>query len=122
MVFEIDWLSAAPYIIGLFVVAIAVLERGYKTFLEKKEQEPELKFSASYLLNFWVSAGIGTIVATLVPTLIASIANTANEGITLASVAITAALSYLSAYTALDKLNTGTEKAIEVQNLLEPSS
>ena len=122
MVFEVNLLSAAPYIVGLFVVAVAVLERGYKTFLEKKAQEPELEFNSTYLLNFWVSASVGVVVATLVPTLIGTIANTVDTGVTLASIVITAAISYLAAYTALDKLNTGTEKALEIQDLLEPPS
>ena len=60
MVFEINWFAAIPLIVGLFFVAVAVLDRGYKKFLEKKQLEPELKFDATYLLNFWVSASIGT--------------------------------------------------------------
>lgn len=108
-----------PLIIGLVGVAFAVLERGYKRFLEQKKLEPDLQFGGTYMLNLLISTGIGTaLVAGVIPTLITEM-GTVDEvaELTLASIFLNFILGYTVTYRILDALNTSTDRKIELAEI-----
>ena len=53
-------------IIELVGVGIAILQRAYKSFLDRKAVEPDLKFNGAYLLNALISTGAGVSIVTAV--------------------------------------------------------
>ncbi len=117
MVFE---LASIPIIVGLVAVVAAVLERAYKTFLEKRVEDPKLQFSPAYLLNALISSGVGVaIVTAVIPTLITELTGSESLPITLASIVINFSLGYAITYRFLDGLNNSTSKQIQVQELKE---
>ena len=107
-----------PLIVGLVGVGVAILERGYKRYLEEKKLNPDLKFDSTYMLNLLVSTGIGTvIVTTIVPALIAALSKTpVDETIVqfagLSAIILNFILGYTLTYRILDALNTSTEKKL----------
>ena len=113
-------LLSATVIIGLIGVAIAILERGYKTYLEKKAIEPNLKFNSAYLLNILISGGtmVGLITVVL-PIVLSDISNTPNVPLTLGAAATVFIIGYGSTYRFLDGLNNSTEKRLELQEVKE---
>ena len=105
-----------PIIIGLVAVGVAVLERSYKTFLEKKAVDPELKFNGAYLLNALISTGIGvSIVTAVIPAVLAEISNAPSVPLTLGAVIMNFILGYAATYRILDAFNNSTSKAIAVE-------
>ena len=117
--------AAIPLITGLVGVGAAILERGYKRYLEEKKLNPELKFSAVYMLNLLVSTGAGTvIVTTIIPALIAALQNTSenqqlNQYVGLAAIFINLALGYALTYRFLDGLNNSTDKKLATAKTTE---
>ena len=110
----VESLVSIPIIIGLLGVVIAVLERGYKTFLEKKVTEPDLKFNSAYLLNILISGGtIATLIISVLPLVLTEI--NANEVVTLGSAILVFVVGYGSTYRVLDGFNNRTELKIEAQ-------
>lgn len=119
MVFENLYISI-PVIIGLVAIGIAILERGYKTFLEKKQIDPKLEFNTAYLLNILITSG--TMVAAItgvLPVVLAEISAQGDIPLTLGSAAVVFVIGYASTYRILDGLNNSTEKRLEVQELQE---
>ena len=107
--------TAIPIIVGLIFVALAVLERGYKQFLEARKADSTLKFSGAYLLNLLVSGGVtSVIIITIIPALLSG---TTQTELTLSAIILQAVLGYTIAWTTLDKLNSGTEKKAEIAEL-----
>lgn len=107
-----ELLNAVPLIIGLFFVGIAIFQRAVKTFLEKKKEDPHLKFDTTYLLNLWVSTGVSTAIISIITALLTLIPERQVTELTFYGIISNAILGYTTAYTILDQLNTGTEKAI----------
>ena len=108
--------SEIPLIIGLVGVAIAVLERGYKRYLEQKKLEPGLKFGGAYMLNLIISTGVGTaLVAGVIPTVISQIlTNTdVNIPVTTGAILLNFILGYTVTYRILDGLNSSTDHKLE---------
>ena len=109
-----------PILVGLGAVAFAILERGYKRFLdEKKIAEAEgrtLKFDAAYMINMVVTAGVTSGFVAIIPILVESVGTPAQ--ITFVSLLLTAATGYTTAYTILDKMNTKTDTKIEVAKMI----
>jgi hypothetical protein len=112
MAFEIE----IPLVVGLIGVAFAVLERGYKTYLEAKKSNPTLKFDAAYMLNLLISTGVGTaLVATVIPTLITELTGqTTALPITIGGLILNFILGYTVTYRILDALNNSTDKKMEI--------
>lgn len=109
--------TAVPIIVGLIFVALAVLERGYKQYLEAKKTDATLKFGGAYMLNLLVSTGVtSVIIITIIPALLSGLTSVPTE-LTLSAVILQAILGYTVAWTTLDKLNTGTEKKEEIAAL-----
>lgn len=106
--------TGVPLLVGLIFVAWAVLERGYKRYLEEKANQPDLKFGGAYLLNFVITTGVSAVViTTIIPGLIAGLSDVPAE-ITVTAIILQAILGYTTAYTILSKMNTGTEKKLEI--------
>ena len=106
-----------PLIIGLVGVAFAVLERGYKRFLEARNAEPGLKFGGTYMLNFILSTGIGTaLVTAVIPTLVTQITGETDMAlpVTVGAILLNFILGYTVTYRILDALNTSTDKKLEL--------
>jgi len=111
----VDITTVLPILVGLVFVAFAVLERGYKTFLEAKKVDTTLKFSGAYLLNLLVSTGVtSVIIMAVVPAVLTGIGSATQE-ITFAAIILQAVLGYTTAYTILDKMNKSTETKVEVK-------
>lgn len=109
-------LASIPIIVGLVAVVAAVLERAYKTFLEKRVEDPKLQFSPAYLLNALISSGIGVAVVTaVIPALITELTGSQTLPVTLASIIVNFTLGYAITYRFLDGLNNSTSKQLEVQ-------
>ena len=104
-----------PLIVGLVGVAVAILERGYKRFLEERKEKPDLKFGGVYMLNLLVSAGAGTIIVTaIIPALIGAISEQVGTYTGVAAIFINLGLGYGLTYRFLDGLNTSTDKKMEL--------
>lgn len=104
-----------PLIVGLVGVLFAILDRGYGRYLEEKKTNPDLKFGSMYLLNLLVSTGIGAVVVTVVlPAVVSAIGESENPAITVVVVVTNFVLGYSTTYTALSKMNTSTERKLEV--------
>ena len=106
-----------PLIVGLVGVAAAVLERGYKRYLEEKKLDPSIKFNGTYMLNLLISTGVGTIIVTaILPALISALQGNTGEPqiqvISLAAIIVNFILGYATTYRILDALNTSTEKKL----------
>ena len=105
--------ASIPLIVGLIGVLVAVLERGYKRYLEEKKLNPELKFDGAYMLNLLVSAGIGTaLVATVIPALITAVQGQVPTEVTVASLFLNFILGYTTTYRILDAMNTSTDNKL----------
>jgi hypothetical protein len=105
-----------PILIGLAAVVVAVLERGYKTFLEKKAVDPELKFNGAYLLNILITGGAMVVIVTVVvPAVITEIQSNPDQAVTLGSALLNFILGYAVTYRVLDGLNTSTATKIEAK-------
>jgi hypothetical protein len=107
-----------PLIVGLAGVAFAVLERGYKTYLEQKKLDPSIRFSPTYMLNLLISTGAGTvIVSVIVPALMSAISASVSEPITIytgiGAIIVNFGLGYGLTYRILDGLNTSTDRKME---------
>ena len=110
-----------PLIIGLVGVAIAVLERGYKRYLEQKKTEPTIKFGAPYMLNLLISTGVGTaLVTAVIPTLVENIGQTVEIPVTVGALLLNFILGYTVTYRILDALNTSTDKKMEIAEATNP--
>ena len=110
MVFEAE----IPLIIGLVGVAIAVLERSYKSYLEAKKIDPSITFGAPYLINLLISTGVGTALATIIPTLVTQITEQTDLPITVGGMLLNLILGYTVTYRILDGLNTSTDRKLEI--------
>jgi hypothetical protein len=105
---------AVPIILGLIGVLVAIVDRGYLRYKEEQSQNPDLKFGGAYLLNFLITTGASSaIIITVIPGLLAGLADV-NAGTTAATAILQLVLGYTLAYTMLSKLNTGTERKIEL--------
>lgn len=106
--------TSIPLIVGLVGVVLALLDRGYGRFLEEQKLDPTIKFGGVYLLNFFVSGGIGAVLVTaIIPGLVSGLATITIETIVTAAV-LQIALGYSLTYTALSKMNTSTERKLAV--------
>jgi hypothetical protein len=115
MVLDSTLTAAIPILVGLIFVGWAVLERGYKTFLEARKVDPTIKFSGAYMLNLLISTGVSSVVIiTIIPTLLNGL-NSIPVGITVSTLILQAILGYETAYTILDKLNKSTESNVVVK-------
>lgn len=112
MPFEFTAETTIPIIVGLVFVGLAVLQRGYKTFLQEKKTNPDIKFDGTYMLNFWVSTGIAGAIVTIIPPLLTTLLPSNAGPITLYSIIVNAVLGYTTAWTALDQMNTSTENKL----------
>lgn len=105
-----------PIIIGLVGVGIAILQRAYKSFLDKKAVEPELKFNGAYLLNALISTGAGvSIVTAVIPAVINELTGQSSIPITIGSIFLNFVSGYALTYTILDTLNNSTSKTIAIE-------
>lgn len=98
---------------GLVFLAVAILERGYRTFLEERKVDPKLKFDGAYFLNIIITAGSGSgimMILSILPSLITQLTQADSVVITLFSLTSQAILGYTAGYTILDKLNTRVEQ------------
>ena len=106
-----------PIIVGLIAVGAAILERGYKTFLEKRKEDPELKFDGAYLLNILVSTGTSvTIVTGVLPAVITELTGQSTVPVTIGSILLNFVLGYAVTYRILDALNNSTSNKIAIAN------
>jgi hypothetical protein len=108
------YLAALPATIGLVFLALAIVERGYRSYLEAKKVDPTIKFDGAYFLNILITAGGGSgimIILSALPTLFTSISQTDQSTVTFFSIAAQALLGYTTGYTILDKLNTRVEQS-----------
>jgi len=106
-----------PLVIGLIGVAFAILERGYKTFLEAKKTDPAIKFDAAYMLNLLISTGVGTaLVTAVIPTLVTQISGqtTSEIPVTVGAILLNFILGYSVTYRILDALNNSTDKKLTI--------
>ena len=116
----VESLVSIPIIIGLLGVVIAILERGYKTFLEKRATEPNLKFNSAYLLNILISGGSMVVIITAVlPAVLSEIAAAPAGPLTLGAAVLVFIVGYGATYRILDGLNNRTELKLEVDELKE---
>lgn len=107
-----------PIIIGLVGVGIAILQRAYKSFLDKKAVEPNLKFDGAYMLNALISTGAGvSIVTAVIPSVINELTGSESIPITLGSIFLNFVSGYALTYTILDTLNNSTSKTIAIEQL-----
>ena len=109
-------MNAIPILFGLIFVGAAVTQRGWKTFLEKKKEDPKLEFNAAYMLNFIAAGTVSTAIISAITALLTLIPEQTVESITLYGMISNAILGYTTAYTILDQLNTGTEKSFKLQD------
>jgi hypothetical protein len=106
-----------PLVIGLIGVAFAILERGYKTYLEARKVDPAIRFDSAYMLNLLISTGVGTaLVTAVIPTLVTQITGQTNTElpITVGAILLNFILGYTVTYRILDALNTSTDKKMEI--------
>jgi len=109
-----------PIIIGLVAVGVALLERGYKSFLEKKAVDPKIQFNAAYLLNLLITGGaMIAIVTVVIPAVIQQISADPNVPLTLGSAIVNFVLGYGLTYRILDGLNDSTKTRIEAKEAAE---
>ena len=102
-------------IVGLIGVGVAILERGYKKYLEAHAIDPTIKFNGTYQLNLFVSTGIGTtLVSVIVPALITALGQQSNPYTGIGGAVINFFLGYGITYRILDGLNTSTDKKMEL--------
>ncbi|HTH22153.1 MAG TPA: hypothetical protein VL854_08045 [Nitrososphaeraceae archaeon] len=109
-----------PILIGLAAVVVAILERGYKSFLEKKAVDPKLKFDAAYLLNILITGGAMVVIVTVViPAVITEVSANPDTALTLGSALLNFILGYAATYRILDGLNDSTKTRIEAKQAEE---
>jgi hypothetical protein len=119
MVFESIFVTI-PLIIAFVGIGFAIVERGYKSFLEKKEIDPKLQFNPAYLLNIIITTGaMVAIVTGVLPAVISEISASPDIPLTLGAVVLNFVLGYSLTYRILDALNNSTEKRLEVEALKE---
>jgi len=107
-----------PVITGLIGLSLALLERGYKRYLDEKAEKPDLKFGLSYLVNMLVAGGGSAVLVGIIPALLTQL----GEMPTTLSIVVLGQqflLGYLTAYRALDGLNKRTDDKIELAKKLE---
>lgn len=105
-----------PIIIGLVAVAVAILERGYKTYLEKRQVDPKLQFNGAYLLNILITGGaMVTIITVVIPTVLTELGAQPNTELTLGAALLNFVLGYAITYRVLDGLNDKTKTVIEAK-------
>lgn len=117
-----------PIIVGLIAVGVALLERGYKRYLEEKKiQEAEgktISFDLAYMVNMLVTAGGSAAIVAVIPVVIEEIG--APTQITMVSLILNAILGYTTAYRILDGMNNSTdikrETATEIRKNTSSSS
>ena len=100
-------------VVGLAAVGLALFDRGYGDFRTARKSNPDLKFTADYIVNIIVAAGgAGGFFGVAFPVILNAITKPA-EGMD----AIWIILQFVSAYFAtigiLDKLNKATEAKTE---------
>jgi hypothetical protein len=99
--------------VGLFAVGIALLDRGYGAYRTAKKGNPDLKFSADYIINIIVAAGgMGGFFGVVFPVVLTSI-STPKEGMDIIWIALQFVSAYFSTIGVLDKLNRATEGKTE---------
>jgi hypothetical protein len=104
-----------PLIIGIIGVAFAILERGYKAYLDQKKVDPSIKFGGSYMLNLLISTSVGTaVVTTVIPTLVTQLTGSTEVPLTVGALFLNFVLGYTITYRILDALNTSTDRKLEV--------
>jgi hypothetical protein len=107
-----DWLVYG-IVIGMAAVGLAIFDRGYGAYRTAKKDNPDLKFSADYLVNIIVSAGgMGGLFAGVFPLVVNSIAQP-KEGTEIIWFGLQFISGYLATLGLLDKLNRVTEKSTE---------
>jgi len=105
-----------PILIGLAAVVVAILERGYKTFLEAKAADPKLTFNGAYLLNILITGGAMVVIVTVViPAVLTEIQAQPQVGLTLGGTLLNFVLGYAATYRILDGLNDSTKTRIEAK-------
>lgn len=114
-----ELIIAIPLIVGLVGVSLAVLERGYKRFLDAKKEDPTLTWDNSYLVNILISAGgMSAIIAGVIPALVEMIPEISTP-VTLVSLIGNFLGGYLGTYRILDGLNNATEQKIHAAQLMK---
>lgn len=107
-----EWLVYGV-LVGMAAVAVAILDRGYGAYRTAKKDNPDLKFSADYLINIVVSAGgMGGLFAGLFPVIVSAIAEP-KAGTDVIWFGLQFVTGYLSTLGFLDKLNRVTEAKTE---------
>jgi len=107
-----------PVIAGLMGLSLALLERGYKRFLDEKAERPDLKFGLSYLINMLVAGGGSAVLVGVLPALLTQLGDMPTE-FSIVILGQQFLLGYLTAYRALDGLNNRTDDKIELARKLE---
>lgn len=116
--------ASVPLVIGLVGVAFAILERGYKLYLEAKKADPTLKFGGAYMLNLLISTGVGTaLVTTVIPTLVNQLQGQTDMvlPVTVGSLLLNFILGYTVTYRILDALNNSTDKKLALAETTTPA-
>jgi hypothetical protein len=111
-----------PLIIGLVGVAIAVLERSYKAYLEAKKIDPSISFGAPYLINLLISTGVGTALATIIPNLVTQVTEQTGLPLTVGGMLLNIILGYTVTYRILDGLNTSTDRKLAIAEIETPQT
>lgn len=114
---------AIPILVGLAAVGLAMLERGYKRYLEEKKiaeaEGKTLTFDMAYIVNMVVSTGVSSAIISVIPVLVEQIGKPTE--ITFVSLLLNAILGYTTAYTVLDKMNQKTDSKIETAKAIKES-
>jgi hypothetical protein len=105
---------AVPIVVGLIGVGLAIFERGYKRYLDAKQEDPTLTFDHSYMINILISSGgMAAVIGGVIPALTEQIGDITTP-ITVISVLGNFGLGYLLTYRVLDGLNNATEQKIKL--------
>lgn len=107
-----------PVIVGLIGLSLALLERGYKRFLDEKKEQPDLKFGLAYLVNMLVAGGGSAVLVGIIPALLTQLGDMPTT-ISIVVLGQQFLLGYLTAYRALDGLNKRTDDKVELANKLQ---
>lgn len=117
MAFDI---ASLPIIIGLIGVGIAVAHRAWKTFEDKKKENPDLKFDVAYLTNALIASGtFVTIITGVIPVVVDEVVPFPSGLVTIGLVIANFSIGYFGTYRVLDGLNNTTSTKIEIAQLKE---
>jgi hypothetical protein len=100
-------------VVGLAAVGLALFDRGYGDFRTARKSNPDLKFTADYIVNIIVAAGgAGGFFGVAFPVILNAITKPA-EGMDVIWIILQFVSAYFATIGILDKLNKSTEAKTE---------